>query len=225
MHTRNPTWLLFATLASCATTNQVTLPPNPITVADFIQQIKFEVGKFDREKKALPSLETRCGKALEFIPEKVGVTLGIVLKNTTEGSFGAEIPLGTGSIGPEVSANRALTGSQTIAFTVYPQSISGDSAIAPPSEKFEGTPIADALMAVYAGLRANSGYEPCVTFGASDDQDNSIEYGFKVENSRTLGGKVKLFVFSIGASNARELAYENTIKVNFRLSGHGFNNQ
>ena len=219
MRMRNIALTLVTSLAGCATTNQIKLPPNPITVADFVQQIKYEVGKFDQEKNALPQLATRCGKALEFTTEKVGVTLAIVLKNTTEASFGAEIPLGTGSIGPEISANRALTGSQTIAFTVYPKSISSPSAVAPPSDKFEGTPIADALMAVYGGLRANSGYEPCVTFGTSDDQDNSIEYGFKVENSRTLGGKVKLFIFSLGASKARELAYDNTIKVNFKLSG------
>ena len=211
--------ILSIALTGCATSRQVKFPPNPVMVGDFVQQIKHEIGLFQLRKKALPTYATKCGAALDVAAKKVGISVSVALKKTSDGSVSIELPLGTGSIGAAASANRTLSGTQTIAFSVYPESLSDANQLAPASPKFEGTPVTDALMAVYDGLRTNSAYEPCLTFGVPADQKNVVTYGFKVENSRTLGGKVKIFVFALGASQKEEHSNENTITVDFKLSG------
>jgi hypothetical protein len=213
--------------SGCATTKKIEFPAAPVTLGDFVQQIKHEVGAFEQEKAALGPPGS-CGQDFNLLTKKVTVTVATVNKSTTEANAGAEIPLGTGlSIGPSASASQTITGTQTVKFSVYPQPLSagGSKQIAPPSPLFEGTPLKDALINLYKGFLANSDYQPCIRFGDPDKQDNTLDYGFKVEQSRTVGAKAKIFLFSLGASNKRERSIDNTLKVTFQLEGQAATGQ
>ena len=205
-------------LAGCATPNTIKLPSQRVTVGDFVQQIKHELSVFEERKAALGPVASKCGPRFELIPLKATVDMNVAITQSTGGEASAEIPIGGATIGPNFSASSGITGTQQIKFSVYPKAIAGLPS-APQSDKFVGTPIADALTAVYAGFKQGSGYSPCLSFGEADKQENVITYGVKIEQSRTFGGKISIVIFSIGASNVNSKTNENTITIDFGLEG------
>lgn len=208
-------------LTGCAGRDRVEFPSHPVTLGDFIQQIKHEVGAFEQQKAAHPA-QGHCANQFDLVTSAVTASVATVNRRKQSGEVSAEIPLGVGSLGPNVSGSQTITGSQTISFTVLPQETEVEAAkmkVAPASAKFEGTPLQDALLALYRGFADNSDYDPCLAFGDVEEQQNTIDYGFKIEQSRTVGGKVKLYLFALGASDERNNSIENKLKVKFTLKG------
>lgn len=205
-------------LAGCTTPNSIKLPTQRVTVGDFVQQVKHELSVFDERKAKLGPVASKCGPHFDLTPIKATVVMNVVVMQSTSGEASAEIPLGSATIGPNFAASSGITGTQAIKFSVYPKATAGLPS-APQSEKFVGTPIADALTAVYEGFKQGSGYAPCLSFGEIDKQENSVIFGVKIEQSRTFGGKVSIVVFSIGASHVNGQSNENTITIDFGLEG------
>ena len=193
-----------------------------MTVADLVQQTKFEMAEFQQRKAKIGDIaKGRCANKLDIELKGVTITINSAFARSTTGEFSAEIPLGTGSIGPNFSASNGVSGTQTLTFSLYgSQPVPGVTPNpAPRNAKFEGTPIADALESVYRSLANNSDYTPCVNFGSPDDQDNSAEMGMKFEAAHSAGATIKIVVFSIGGGKQSSRSTENTLKAHFVLSG------
>jgi len=210
-----PTGLLLLSTGA----SHIRLPSDPVTVSDFVQEIKHEVSEFERRKAETPPVTGKCAVDFNLVVRKLVVSMDVVLKRTSGATAGAEIPLGSGTLGASFGTSSAIAGSQNITFAVFPAE-RGITNPAPKSRKFEGTPIADALTTTYGALVTNSQYEPCVTFGGDKEQEaNKVKFGVKIERSTKAGATVKIVVFSLGATTQEDLSRENSMTAFFTLQG------
>jgi hypothetical protein len=194
--------------------------------------------------------ENACRGDLKIKIDSVTVTLTAQVEVTADGNLGLSIPVGAvGSLGPSMSLVHTDKQTETIKFTLYPTQPDTGGALAygtaygaiplhakptelggiasaatplnaKPTELFDGTPIANGLIAVRESLLAASNVPPCIKLNSPEPkQDNSIDYAFSVVQTAKAGVNFKFLLFGAGANAGLKTDNGNTISVKYKMYG------
>ena len=167
-----------------------------------------------------PGPNQRCLGQVSFTISKVRLVATTTAESRLSGSAGLQVPIGLVTLSPSMSASSSRN--QTLATTLdmYPMAGQRLDSAPPPVAEFEGTPIADTLDALARDLSRTADTPPCFEFGRETDQKaNGVKWGFTVTRSQTVGGKLSLLIFSLGAEGTSTRSVANTIEVNFIGTG------
>jgi hypothetical protein len=177
-----------------------------------------------RETK--PGRKEACAGQVSMTLTKVKLTVTASVDNKTGASGGLEIPIGLASFSPSGSYSVKDSQSLTTTVEIYPTAPNAldeeeyvdSEPVAQP--EFTGHPITDTLEALRSSMEKTADTKPCFNFGLEQDQKgNSVKLGFTIEKVGQVGGKLKLFFFSLGADNTNTRTVANTIEVSFVSRG------
>lgn len=171
-----------------------------------------------RQKLARPpGPGEKCLTQVSFTVSKVKVKIAAAAEDTGSGSLELKVPIAGATFTPGVGGGKTRKHSLETSLTVYPAASEepiGPPPPAPPT--FEGTPITDTLEAMAKSMRRAASVEPCFEFDRdAGAQDNTVTYGFSVERSRKVSGKLEIFIFTLGADREIKHSVANTIEITF----------
>jgi hypothetical protein len=202
--------------------DEVSVVPQP--AADATPEEKATYWENVRQKLARPpGPGEKCLTQISFTVSKIKVKIAVAAEDTGNGSLELKVPIGGATFTPGVGGGRARKHSLETSLIVYPTA--GDGPIEPPPPApptFEGTPITGSLEALAASMRRAAAVEPCFEFDRdAGAQDNTVTYGFSVERSRKVSGKLEIFIFTLDADREIKNSVANTIEITFIGVGVG----
>lgn len=212
-------------LASCGGGNgpRSTIPAieKPIPYEALVRQMKYDVGTYlNSQQNVVPQPDGKklaCKGQVEFELEKV--KLNVTASRATESEPSAGLEVAVGPVEIEASGSRASNTKYSIATTLVMYPSDGKiGKLKQPDGWIEGTPLSDAMNALKRDLVATSDVKPCFNFGESPE-GNTVTLGFGIDRVQSAGGKLKLFFFSIGASQKDTSSIANSIEITFKPSG------
>lgn len=198
----------------------------PASVSDVVVRIKQDVARYQAYDKAnslaLENLASSCKPSVGFYIVSVKVSLTTQTDDTASATGSATLPVGPVTIGPSVGDSHETKGTQTLTFSLYPQSNPKTSPTDGKPISAEDFPIAATLQRLRDGLLDASQKDPnsCMNLtpptGSKDDGSGTYAFGFTVINQGTGGLSLKFLVFSLGATASAQRQASNTITVTFK---------
>lgn len=201
-------------LSACATPR---IPAgDAVPLEQVIRQIKNDIGQYNGYALAHADdvpLNNACGGKIGLTIKSVTVSVTTATKATEDGSLGAEIsPVATMKLGVSGGLASSRESSQVLTFTLVPVGPQGAAAQGNPSALYS------ALTNLRESLLRASDTTPCLRF-PSEDQENTLEFGFTATRSATTSAGINLFIFAIGYSRGSERTAAHTITIGFEGQG------
>lgn len=203
-------------LTGCATTRGA-VAPQLVPAADVIRQVKYEVGKFAWQTRAVQADPATCLANFQLIVDRADIDLTTTTSSSTSGTIGAQVPINLIKLGVGGSLSSGRSNSQSLHLVVLPQRDIFAGPPSPPARAvWEGEPLYGAMMDVYRAIVAASDQRPCVGFG----DDNSVSFGFSAERRASVNGSLGLFVLNLGADHDSGGSAAHSVTLHFRAAPH-----
>ena len=192
-----------------------------VKVEDVVRQIKTDINRYNLYAANVandPALPNVCEGRVNFKISSVSIGLTTVTERSSNGTAGAEIPIGPIKIGASGGLTASKKQSQTLKFKFIPKEAeaknSGNGSWKAVTDDEGG--FTSVLINLRESLIKASNQTPCFTFPAADQQDNSIEFGFTVARGSTSGGKISFLIFNLGGERKFSQQAGNTVTVSFK---------
>ena len=206
-------------LSGCATMpNGATNDTEPLD--KILNRIKTDLAGYNAYAAAHANdepLNNACSGRVKLDVSGVALQLATVTEKSVGGSLGAEVPIGSITLGLGGSRKYSTKNSQTLKFKLVPAPLASKDFAKYATLDNQG-PFAKALINLRESLLKSSGNEPCFTFPSGDD-DNSVEFGFNVVREKGGEGKISFLIFSIGGAKSSSRDVGNTVTVKFTGQG------